>query len=441
MAGAPAESGFLCDAGARAESRLESASMRNVFDQYDQPENRLTHAMMSTLHRDRRLLKDFLQWLDVAPGGPMDQIHVGEQQVPGGEANSEKEEDEGLPDGCFFDDEGWAVLMEAKVQAKLSNVQLRRHRRLAERFGYPDAHLLVVSVDPQPKNLPPNTSFHEWRKVYAWFSRQAGRSEWARHFVEYMQIFEAKVLAKGYEIRGALTMFDGFRFSEDSPYTYREGKRLIRLLAQEFRQNEVLIKELGLDPVGDGRPALTRGKDGVVWDFIPLKAAGDGSFTSFPHATMVVRPDEAAVAITVPNNIMGGMKSRLKRWSKEDFYGVLKQVESNLRPVLSDVPGAKPMLYVLQRHYRSQRSLPDVDGRLEVDVRTLVDVPNAPLKHQPGWLDAIYGVLSGKRTNIQIGIEVHLPYSAQVMQTKCAEKVMAKAWIALKPFLGFGTDY
>ncbi len=415
--------------------------MRNIFDQYEQPENRLTHALLSALHRDRQLLREFLGWLGLSFGGRINRVHVGEQQIPGGEAISEKEDNEGLPDGCFFDDDDWAVLVEAKVQAKTSIAQLRRHRRSAERFGYPDSHILVLSVDPQPKGLPPNTSFREWREVYAWFSRHAERSEWARYFAEYMQVFEAKMLAKGYEIRGTLTMFDGFRFSDDSPYTYREGKRLIRLLAQSFRQNKRLTEAMGLDPKGDGRSALTRGKDGAVWDYIPTKAAKGGSFTSFPHATMVVRPDEAGVAITVPNSIKGGMKSRLKRWPKESFCDLLRRVEINLRPVLATVPDAKPILYITQRHYKSQRSFPQTDGRLEVDLRTLVDIPGGPLKHQPGWLDAVYGILSAKRTNIQIGIEVHLPYAASIMQTKKAEKVMADAWIAIRPFMDFGADY
>jgi signal transduction histidine kinase/ligand-binding sensor domain-containing protein len=37
--------------------------MRNIFDQYHQPENRLTHALLSSLDLDRRLLRDCLRWL------------------------------------------------------------------------------------------------------------------------------------------------------------------------------------------------------------------------------------------------------------------------------------------------------------------------------------------------------------------------------------------
>jgi hypothetical protein len=34
--------------------------LRNLFDQYGQIENRLTHALLSALHRDRNLLAQFL---------------------------------------------------------------------------------------------------------------------------------------------------------------------------------------------------------------------------------------------------------------------------------------------------------------------------------------------------------------------------------------------
>ena len=35
--------------------------MRNLFDQYDAPENRLTHAPGCCLQRDPRLLRDFVR--------------------------------------------------------------------------------------------------------------------------------------------------------------------------------------------------------------------------------------------------------------------------------------------------------------------------------------------------------------------------------------------
>ena len=35
--------------------------LRNIFDQYQVPENRVTNALLQTLQRDRRLLDSFLK--------------------------------------------------------------------------------------------------------------------------------------------------------------------------------------------------------------------------------------------------------------------------------------------------------------------------------------------------------------------------------------------
>ena len=44
--------------------------MRNLFDQYDQPENRLSHALAVCLHEDRTLLRGFLAWIGAKPPLP-----------------------------------------------------------------------------------------------------------------------------------------------------------------------------------------------------------------------------------------------------------------------------------------------------------------------------------------------------------------------------------
>ena len=42
---------------------LGGEQVRNVFDQYSQPENRVTHAFLTGLNEDRRLLDGFLREL------------------------------------------------------------------------------------------------------------------------------------------------------------------------------------------------------------------------------------------------------------------------------------------------------------------------------------------------------------------------------------------
>ena len=82
--------------------------MRNIFDQYSQPENRVTHALITALNEDRKLLGLFLREL-VKVKSPADPraLLVLEQQYPGEEEPSEDDlERRGIPDGWIFDEEG-----------------------------------------------------------------------------------------------------------------------------------------------------------------------------------------------------------------------------------------------------------------------------------------------------------------------------------------------
>ncbi len=66
--------------------------MRNIFDQYSQPENRVTHALASALHEDGNLLRAFLA--DIANCSPpkgKDSIEVYEQTYPGEVEAAEEE--------------------------------------------------------------------------------------------------------------------------------------------------------------------------------------------------------------------------------------------------------------------------------------------------------------------------------------------------------------
>ena len=111
-------------------------------------------------------------------------------------------------------------------------------------------------------------------------------------------------------------MFDGFKFSDAEPYTYAEGKRLIRLLGDELRKRKKLVKALGVDVKQPGRTAITREDNGGVWDFLPLKIGRKKAFTATIHPALGIRPQGVDIALTVPNG-MGGVKSILRKNSIE----------------------------------------------------------------------------------------------------------------------------
>ena len=105
-------------------------AVRNLFDQYQEPENRLSHALAVCLHEDRSLLEEFLEWISVRPPVSARQLRIAEQGLPGDPPDSEEEaERRGLPDIVIHDDASWCVLIESKVQSRLTEDQLDRHER------------------------------------------------------------------------------------------------------------------------------------------------------------------------------------------------------------------------------------------------------------------------------------------------------------------------
>jgi hypothetical protein len=152
--------------------------MRNIFDQYDQQENRLTHALICTLTNDKKLILHFLRWLKCTNIPSLKNIHIGQQQPPGREAKVEKEGKGGIPDTCFFDDNGWALVIESKVQAGISkvNYQLQKHRRTAAHYGYENAYVILITVECPLKPLPNGMHHVQWKEVYQWFVKHTKKS-------------------------------------------------------------------------------------------------------------------------------------------------------------------------------------------------------------------------------------------------------------------------
>jgi len=415
--------------------------MRNVFDQYTQPENKLTHALVCTLDSDRALLRPFLRWAGAKDVPPEHHLSITEQQLPGDFTIDDNEEDgDGLPDAAFFTDDGWLFLIEAKVQSPIGVGQLQRHRSTAIRKGFGSPQLALLTVDPSTPSMSKHAVHREWSEVYAWFRYRAKHSEWAQRFTEYMEILEARMIAKEYAVRGTLTKFDGLRFDDDHPYTYREAKRLIRLLGDKLQPRKDL-HQIGVDPNGDRRNAITGRSGSRVWDFLPLEAARNAtSFTAYPHLTMGINRDNAVAAITVPNGVKGGFRTKLKELGEEGFFDLLREIENTTRATRHRSVGARTVVYAIQRHFLSQRSSGSEDARLEADVRTVVKGKRRDAKYQPQWASAIYSVLTNKRSNIQFGAQTHFSYECPIIRSAEATDLFAETWLALSPLLDLVLD-
>lgn len=409
--------------------------MRNLFDQYQVPENRLTHALACCLSEDHWLLRRFVAWITDKQATKRARWKVVEQHVPGHPvADFDEEASFGLPDMWIHDDEHWSLIVESKVASPVKADQLRRHLRTAERNGFDDVTLLVISPERPARKLS-GVMYRTWTEVFSWMRRRAGRSEWAVRFVDYIQITEERMAADGYLGDRALTEFDGIPFDESSPYSYREAKRTLHLLMSELRQRKDLRK-LGMDPEGEGRPAITGRAGESVWDFIPLKAArGQGNFTSHPHLTISIQERRLLTCVIVPNGISARYRRNLTDLGTEGLESLVGEVERGVTHAVRKIERAYPWMEALQRRYPSQRSKPISDARLEFDLRTAVSSRESGVRLQPQWLEATYNALAHKRSNLQLAIGAALPYGSRVLQSRKVLDTIANVWIACSPWL------
>ena len=415
--------------------------MRGIFDQYEQPENRLTHALVSCLAEDKRLLRHFVRWLLKGGPPPRARLNLLEQQLPGESPVSEEEaEARGLPDAWIHDGRSWALIIESKVAARARGGQLRKYLETAHRRGFEDARLVVLAVRA-PAELPPKSHFVPWSDVYSWCRREAGRSDWAGRMADYMEVLEAKMVADGYLKEGKLTVFSGVPFGRDHPYNYREAKRILRLAMGELRTREKLAKELGVDLEAPGRPAITGEESSLVWDFLRFRGeAAKDPFTKHPHLALSIRSEDVFAFLTLPNGMKTSYRRSLIRLGPGGFRSLIGEVASRLTDALKEARGACPWMEVLQRRYLRHRSIPTVDAGLRFDLRTATQCEYPERgewpKHQPEWLDAAFSAFQNKESNLQVALGAVFPYdSCSAVHSKRAIALFAATWIACKPLI------
>lgn len=411
--------------------------MRNLFDQYQHHENRLTHALVSCLNEDRDLLESFVRWV-LGSGMPRSRkVHIVEQQLPGEEQIPEQEaERRGLPDGWIFNESGWALLIESKISSAIDAGQLKRHLRMAERRGFTACHVLLLSVVKARHSLPDRTVARQWTDVYQWASKEASHGTWARRLVGYMNSAEGRMLADGYLKDGTLTTFTGIHFDADNPYSYVEAKRLLKLLMEKMRARQKLHSVLGADLEAGGRSAITGTKVHSVWDYIPFaEAQGKPNFTALPHLTLAIDRDRTIVQLTIPHRIETSYRKALIDSGYEGFKAGLNEFLTRIKPILDQDPTVQPFVAVLQRHYTSQRSSGVQDALLEFDLRTACGT-HPKVKPQELWLKATFEVFGKRRSNLQLGLGLFFPYqSAAIVNTAEFVSTVEKTWLATQPLL------
>jgi hypothetical protein len=414
--------------------------MRNIFDQYDQPENRLTHALTCALDAEPQLLVDFVRWV-TGKRPPTKSLNIVEQNLPGAEDTDDTDESRrrGLPDAWIHDGEQWSVIIENKIGSRLDRDQLERHRRTAYKRGFVDIHVVAFVAD-EPKTVFPEATVRRWTDLYRWLSQQHG-SEWARRVAQYMEILEEKLVADGYLKSGTLTVFSGVPFGKDSPYNYYEAKRVLRLAMDELRIRTDLRKQLQIDSASNGRPAIRGRGSGSVWDFLRLSGAtDDAQFTAYPHFTLAIDREQVLALVIVPNAMKREFRANFLKGGSERFEAVVSECLLQYEKSLGNVAGAAPWMEVVQRRWdRGLRAEPVIDALLQFDPRTAASLSGkttASVKQQREWLHTAYEVIAKRRSNIQLAFGATFPYDrCPVVRTPEILDHIANVWLSCKPLL------
>lgn len=414
--------------------------MRNVFDQYEQPENRLTHALLCSLDADRRLLSAFVRWVS-GTARATGNLDVLEQTLPGDAVSAADDGDRrGIPDGCISDGTGWALLIESKLTNRWEPDQLRRHRASAERHELVHITILCLTVGRSTQTVPPGCVAKTWSEVYAWLHRHAAASEWARRCQEYFEVIEAQLIERNGLAGGAITMFAGIPFDEERPYSYAQAKRVLGLLRTRLLDDEALKRDLRIDAANPGRGAITGTKGRHVWDFLGfLGAQGEGAFTRYPHLTLGVSDDRLEAMLTVPNDVPAPRRRAILGSSFEEFERRVSQATRAMASVEKLAPGVRPVINIVQRHYPSQRATAILDAALRFDPRTAVQEDasqDGSVKPQPQWLSLAYEVMEKRKSNIQFQIGAEFLYAnCKAVHSEKIAQAVAAAWRACRPFL------
>lgn len=423
--------------------------MRNLFDQYSQPENRLTHALITALHEDRSLLRSFLR--DIAgtePDASARSIELCEQVYPGSVATEDVELDEtekerrGIPDAWMTSGEEWCLLIENKVLSRISIDQLNRHIRTARRLGYRSPHVLVLAIHAAPAAMPNGVRVIEWRSLYRWLLAHSSDSTWAKRVAEYLELMEAQMVEREQMVSGTLTAFAGFDFGPDRPLTALEGKRVLKLAMEELRRRKDLRSALGVDPRLPGRGLIKGQNRDFVWDVLQFDVGVDragNELKQHPHLTLGFGRTHVDVMLTVPNDLRPVFRQRLDRLDLTAFRRVVGDVRDEMRPLIRKCPGAQPRLRIQQRHWESRSGPPTNDALIEVDLRTGAD-GHAPVRKQPQWIDMVHAVLSQRRSNLELQIGAIFPYrTCPAIRTVKSLDLVAAAWIACNPLVSLLT--
>ncbi len=433
-------------------------TIRNVFDQYDQPENKLTHSLMSCLNEDRELLKNFLNTFrpKFIDNKKIKKICVNEQTLPEEQISDQEEievdekkkglsdgifydDGEGVPDGIIYDDKDRkCIIIESKIELKLSKKQLLRHEKSVSKRDY-EIRGLYITVEE--KKIPlENWKNIIWSDIYSWAYKQEQKidSRWAGILVGYFDKLEEKMRMRKKGFMGSITKFTGINFK--GGYSPSEGKHVLIHLMKKIRTHHYkeLVTKLGADFTSNKKKPI---KTLSLWDKIPLKS-GNTTKENF-HISISVTPEFATAGLTLPNqSFRGNIRKRFNSLKFQEFQELIYNITHNIVGHFRTKKNYIPHIRIRQRRYPSQNSTPIIDGKINFDIRTafskFADDLKPKQKPQIEWLQAAHNLMLNRKSNanmeFQIGVDFYYGKDS-LIKNQDADEVFVKALVSCKPLL------
>lgn len=393
--------------------------LNNIFDQYDQEENRVTNAFLQTLAKNEALLREFLTKYFGIEIGKNANIVISSQKEPFGLGDEEQDREraEGIPDGWIIINEEQAIVFETKiVRNAIRQKQLFAHIKRIK--GYNQKYLCIITPDersPAVNICVPNVRIEwiPWRDIYKLISKenedQSSSGYLANQLKEYLAMKE--------DIVG----FQGIDYPSGS-FNAREAKIIIKSLIREIRQDIInLYRDLRFERkvfTQDINPYTVYHRS--VWSFL----GADENFTKDMHLTFWLTETHMGMGITVPNNA-GKRWKRLKEIFADDkLFKIFMEKLYKSRTSL-------PNLYLefVHRHYIRQRD-GVIDGIMEMDIDTIKGSPK--IKANKKWLEAMRDLIKNKQGyNGQLMIRTRFFYKdhPDIRTAAFKDKVVKTAYV------------
>ena len=413
--------------------------MRNIFDQYNQPENKLTHSLASSLYEDKKLLDSFLKTFCKNFFKITNNLKIEQQTVPGQiTRETDEKQKKGLPDAIIYNEEE-CLIIESKVSSTLTQDQLNRHEKTLRRRGFDKIKGIGIVVDLLPNVKLENWKQLTWNSVYSWAHKETKNSEWAKKLVDYFNVLENNMVEDEYLTEGSITEFTGIHFDDDNPYSYREGKRQLKLLVNKIRKNKILNDELNVDLKAKGRSGIK--KEGNLWDYLTFNTGiKQKSFTDEPHLTIGMSDKFIEADFTIPYRIKGKTKKNFYSLSWINFRNIVHEIALNFDKSFGISEGFQPHILLGQRRYPSQSSPAIHDARLEMDIRTAFKDISSKLKptqkQQEEWLKVVFEINNNKKSNLQFQVGGRFYFNKQsLVNDKNADQILVKSFLACKPLV------